>query len=377
MINLLINFATQKTGGGQNVALNFLYAIAKNPLSDVNCYYLVAKDSQIHRYLEKQGSKQYIIVSQNPVLRILFEFFLGWFYLNKLKINIVYSYFGYAWFPKRYPQISGSADSNLYFPEIDFWYGYRGINRLKKTLVDYYRICGVKRSSAVVFENEALEERGRSIYSLLNTCVIKPSIFVNENKLDFKLPCNVGKEVKRGLFLCGWHLNKKIMLIPLLAAELRTRKRPFAFFLTAPLDNSEEHKQFCELVRLHNVEDMVFITGPVHKDELSSLYTQIDYVFLLSKLESFSNNIIEAWFFRKPLLVADELWSRSICKEAAIYVNRDSVTDIADKLCFLLDSNTAYDQVIERGAKILHEYPTIQDRIKQEMEYIKYVFKHN
>ena len=378
MMNILINFSTLKAGGGQNVALNFLYAIQSRPMDDLDYWYLVAKDSEPHRYLAHAKSKKFIVAPRNALLRILFEFFLGWHVLRRHRIDIVYSYFGYAWFPKRWPQVSGSADSNLYFPEIDFWSGYRGFDRLKLRLKDGYRLCGVRRANAVVFENEAMEKRGRTFFGIRLTKTIKPSICFSDTAQKFTLPSHgAGETAKKGLFLCGWHLNKNIMLIPPLAAEMRERKRAFVFILTAPLDNSTLHRQFCELVRKHGVEDRVLVVGPVKKDELSSLYDQIDFVFLLSKLESFSNNIIEAWHFRKPLIVADELWAKSICQDAAVYVARDSKVDIADRLYALLDSDPDYQGVINRGSDMLKNYPTIQERVNQELDYIRYVHQNS
>jgi glycosyltransferase involved in cell wall biosynthesis len=374
-LRLLVNFSTLKTGGGQNVAFNFLYAIDACPMDDIEFYYLVAKDSEVHQYLQRTKSGHYIVAPSNAALRILFEIFLGWYFLKKLEIDIVYSYFGYAWFPKRWSQVSGSVDSNLYYPEIDFWKGYPWISRLKRGLIDFYRLRSVKRANAVVFENKALEEQGRRIHGLKDTKLIKPSIFFSENNSDFKMPSYVSDNGKRGLFLCGWHLNKNIMLIPELAMEMRERKRSFTFLLTAPVDDSKLHKQFSELIEKYKVGEMIFITGPVNKDELYSLYSQIDFVFLLSKLESFSNNIIEAWYFGRPLIVADELWSRSICGDAATYVDRDSVTDIADKLCELLDSSEKYSEKVKRGSRLLLNYPSIQERIKEEIDYVRYVFQ--
>jgi glycosyltransferase involved in cell wall biosynthesis len=376
MLTILINFSTLKGGGGQNVALNFLYAVDSCRFEGVEFYYLAAKDSEVHRCLKQDKAKNYIVVPRNPLLRILYEVFTGWYFLTKLKIDIVYSYFGYAWFPKSWPQITGSADSNLYFPEIDFWSGYQGLGRLKRRIVDFYRVCGIKRSNAVIFENEALEERGRQLYGLGHTKTIKPSIYFNDKKLEFRLPADCMKGSKSGLFLCGWHLNKNIMLIPELAAEMRKRNHHFRFFLTAPPDGSSEHREFSKLISKHKAGDMVFITGPVLKDELESLYNQIDFVFLLSKLESFSNNIIEAWLFGKPLIISDEIWAHSICQEAAVYVNRDSVMDIAEKLCNLLDSNDSSNEMVKRGKDMLQQYPTIQDRMSEEIDYVRHVFQH-
>lgn len=358
------------------MAMNFLYAVQALPLGDIELCYLVAKNSEPHKFLQKGKINNFIVAPANPVARILFELFSGGYLLKKHQIDIVYSYFGYAWFPRRWRQLSGSADSNLYFPEIDFWSGYRGIARLKRWLVDKYRIFGIKRASAVVFENAAMEQRGRSIYKLRHTRFIMPSICTENKKETYTALKDFAPELKRGLFLCGWHLNKNVMLIPAIAAEMKKRGRPLAFVITAPRDNSVLHEKFSDLTRQYGVEDCVMVTGPVDKEQLGSLYEQIDYVFLLSKLESFSNTILEAWYYKKPLLIADELWSRAICHDAAIYMDRDDVKDIADKLTCLMDSRDTGIKVVENGVDMLGNYPSTKQRIGQEIEYVKYIFQN-
>ena len=71
-MRVLINFSTLKTGGGQNVALNFLYFTEAHRVEKITLFYLVAKNSEPHRYLVENGSKHYIAVSRNALKRILF-----------------------------------------------------------------------------------------------------------------------------------------------------------------------------------------------------------------------------------------------------------------------------------------------------------------
>ena len=114
----------------------------------------MAKNSAAHIFLIKNGYFNFTILSNNPIKRILFELFLSKKILVANNIDIIYTYFGIGMFAKRIPQVSGSADSNLYFPEIDFWSHYKGIPRFKKWLIDTYRLWGIKRASAVIFENK-------------------------------------------------------------------------------------------------------------------------------------------------------------------------------------------------------------------------------
>lgn len=356
--------------------MNFLHSFKKMKIYDDRIFFFVAKNSEPHQYLDKIHYPHFLVVPRNPLKRILFEVFRSNNYLKDNKIHIIYSYFGVGLYNKQIPQVSGSADSNLYFPEIDFWSDYRGIPRIIKWVIDMYRISGVKRAHAVVFENKALEIRAQKLFKLKKTALIKPSINFEFDSKNYSFPANVPESVPKGLFLCGWHPNKNFLIIPGIASELQRRGVPFHFIITAPLDNSLMQKKFEELILKYNVQDMISVVGQVRKDELKSLYDQIDYVFLLSKLESFSNNIIESWFFKKPLIVTDADWSRSICGEAALYVERDSINDIVEKILLIHSDSELRQRIISNGSIKLKEYPTIEERINQELEFLRNVYKN-
>lgn len=374
-MKIMINFSTLKSGGGQNVGMNFLYSIFETNLIRKNFYFFVAENSAIHNFLKLKNYSDYYVVSRNPIKRIIFEIFLSHKILSNNNIDIIYSYFGIGFFPKDIPQVSGSADSNLYFPEINFWSDYKGISRIKKKLIDKYRIWGIKRAAGVIYENKILEVRAKELYNLKNTIFIKPSINFNLEEVSIEIPLP-NSNVTKGLFLCGWQLNKNIMKIPEIAYELKKKGHDFNFILTAPLDNSVIHREFLAKVIKYNVSEMVSVIGQVSKNELKSLYSQVNYVFLLSKLESFSNNIIEAWYFDKPLIVSNELWSKSICRDAAIYVDRDSAVNIAEEIIKLNENNSQVNNLIAKGKIMLIEYPTIEERIREEMEYLTNVYKN-
>jgi glycosyltransferase involved in cell wall biosynthesis len=374
-MNILINLATLKKGGGQNVGLNFLHSLESLALKNENFHFFVAEGSAAYKFLLERQSEDYTVLSKNPIKRIIFELFSSKKILIDKKIDIIYTYFGIGMFTKKIPQISGSADSNLYFPEIDFWSHYKGIPRLKKWIVDSYRIWGLKRADAVIFENKIMEERSKELFGLKETTFIMPSINIELKSNN----CTLLKmnDRPKGLFLCGWQLNKNIMLIPEIASHLKKSKTPFQFILTAPKDKSVEHIRFIKLVELHNVKEYIEIIGPVKKEELPSLYQKINFVFLLSKLESFSNNIIESWFHRRLLFISDELWAKSICKEAALFVDRDNAMYIATHIKRIIKDEVLKNKIIEKASKEILNYPSINERTIAELNYIKKVYETN
>lgn len=374
-MKILLNFSTLKKGGGQNVALNFLYCFLEIKNHEDNYYFFVAKNSAIHKLLINKGVENFTVLPYNPVKRIIFEVFKSGKVLKKNKIDIIYSYFGFGLFPKHIIQITGSVDSNLYYPEIKFWDGYKGLSLLILKIIDKYRLYGLKRSHAIVFENKDLERRYRLLFNGDKpTITINPSI---NTKYGDKLIQLSGefKNYKKGLFLCSWQLNKNVMLIPEIASVFKSNKINFHFVLTAPNDNSILHQNFNSLCNKFGVSDMITVLGTIKKEELSDLYKQIDFVFLLSKLESFSNNIIEAYHFKKPLIISDEPWARSLCGDAAVYVDRNNPEEIFYAVNDLISNSCLYDKYVDLGCEELKKYPSIDEKMNQELKFIKDVFK--
>jgi len=213
-MKILINMATLKKGGGQNVALNFLASISNIEFDDVEFYFFVADGSDCHQFLLNAKNDNFRVVPSSPLKRIIFELMCAKSVMSRENVDIIYTYFGIGFFRTKIPQVSGSADSNLYFPEIDFWSHYKGLDRLKKKVVDSYRIWGLKRASAIIFENKAMESRSKKLFNLKQTTFIKPSINLDTDIANFN--SSVSNKHK-GLFLCGWQLNKNIMIIPEIA----------------------------------------------------------------------------------------------------------------------------------------------------------------
>ena len=370
----LLNFATLKKGGGQNVGLNMIKCLILEKYDLTKFAFVVATGSSIETELKNSGVKDIILAPQNPIKRIIFELINGEKIITQYKIDVIYTLFGIGLYPKRCVQISGSADSNIFFPEINFWEEYKGFKRLRKLLVDRYRIYALKRASAVIFENQAIHKRAKKLFQLSNTLFSKPSInpYFPDQPLNFPL---ISSDTKIGLFLCGWQKNKNYNLIPSLLKEFKSHGLKFHIIITAPKSEKEHFDDFMLKSRNLGVEKMLTVIGSVNKNQLKNLFAKIDYVFLLSKLESFSNNIIESWFFKKVLVISNRKWSKGICKDGAIYVDRDSPKNIVQNICDLENDVNKKNSIIANGSKILKTYPTMKEKIDLELTYIKSLYE--
>ena len=323
---------------------------------------------------------EYITFPSNAISRIIKEIFILPTLIKKYKINLVYTYFGFTVLNRNVIQICGNAVSNIFYPEIKFWSEYQGCQLFKRKLIDKYRMWGVKRAHGVIFENMEMKNRAVNMFGLDKKKVvfIRPSIFENYSSKNDHSHNDIKKNSSnklRLLFLCGWQLNKNVMRIPEIALELAKYTEDFEIVLTAPKDYSKNHIIFERKVKDLGVYKYINHLGIIDKINLASLYKSIDIVLLLSKLESFSNNIIEAWFYKKPLLITDSDWSRSICKEAAFYVDRDNIQNIAKSVIFIANNaNNSINKCILRGTAELKKYPTLKDKTILELAFIKKIY---
>ena len=369
-MNIVINFSTLKSGGGQNVAMNFLSGIEGFKSTGIKITYWVADGSEPHNFLIEKHENNFLVLPGNPLKRIIAELILSRFWLRSRSIDLVYSYFGFAWIPRNVKQVVGAADSNLFFPEIDFWKSDKGFRRLKRYLVDEYRKFGLRRANHVIFENVSMMERAESLLGLVNTSYVKPSIIYGNSALNFDYP-KLDARLVTGLFLCGWHTNKNVLIIPRLIKACAVRGVKLTINFSASYDGSPLSNEFEEIVDELGVRDSINMMGSIAKEDLPSVYKASDVVFLLSALESFSNNIIEAWTFKRFLIISDEEWSRSICDSAAIYVSRNDPSKIASELLGLIQEKRIRTKVEYAAEEALVSYPSIYERINAELQLIK------
>jgi len=371
---VLINTSNLKKGGGQNVALNFLHGLFEINDNKNIYYFLVVENSPIHQFLKQKKQQNILTTSSSPGKRVFLEFFKFSSVFKKLNIDIIYTYFGYGLFKCRIPQVCGVAISNVFFPEIKFWQG-GFFNVFIRKMIDKYRIYGIKKANALIFENKIMEERSHSLFRISpkSTIYIPPSFnpYFEQKELNLQ---ELKQKTTKVLMLCEWQRNKNVMKVPEIASYIKKTNLDFQFIVTAPEDFSKEHKEFLKLIDKYGVKEMISIIGPVPKEKLSSLYSQIDIVLLMSKLESFSNNIIEAWYFKKPLAIHKAQWSKEICKDSAFYIDRNSPPDIAESLLKLKNSQSIQNELIRNGLKQLKNYPSIKEKIIMELSFIEKIY---
>ncbi len=376
-MNILVNFLSIKSGGGQKVAFNFVEQTSKINFKH-NIHYSVTRDTWIAEYLKTCKIKNIIIVEKSFMSRMWFHYITTRKIVRREKIDVIYTLFGISINSTNAISVVGSAYSNIYYPNEPFWPKTNKIKYMLFRIRDYYRLRSTLNADAIVFENDAMMGQARSVYGVSpkNSVFIPPSYSTSDSNIQLKH--NNGpraKKVYQGLMLTGYHFNKNIEIVPDILNELNHLNSGIRHSISISIHESDPRLLSIKAkAERYDVYDQMNFIGKIKPDKLSDVYARSDYVLLLSGMESFSNNIIEAWVYEKPLIISDKQWARSICKDAAIYVERENSNGIANNIDILQRNNELYTEMISKGKKELTHYPSPAEKVRRQYEFIETIF---
>jgi len=376
-MNILLNFYPVRAGGGQQVASNFMKIIANNPYNH-NWFIFAGTGSELDILAKSLMPESRILSLEYSYKNRLLKNGAIKEFLKKNKIDIIYSYGPILNISNNsIPQVLRSVYSNLYFPEIDFWKGNSRFTKLKKKLIDRFRLKQTLKADGLMFENESMLERAISIfnYPKSNVKYIEPSVTLfNEKEILGKYTyLNTIKDFKV-LYLSSWHLNKNIHILPHVAKVLSVRKFKIKFILSLDGSLPDIQEKLVEVIKQLKVQDYFEFVGKVDALHVHQVVKYSDALILLSKLECFSSNVMEAYKFEKPLIISDEEWAKSACKEAALYVDRDDAEMIAHQIQKLAANLGLQKKLINASNIRMKSFNQPEEKVKKQVVFLEDIF---
>jgi glycosyltransferase involved in cell wall biosynthesis len=140
--------------------------------------------------------------------------------------------------------------------------------------------------------------------------------------------------------------------IPLVRERLGGRK--LKLFLTCRLlsaDNPGSYRaeEAVALVKQLGIEESVAELGPVPYSLLHRVYRACNIYVTTAYAESFAHPLVEAMASGLRVVASDLAVHREICREAAIYFQRFSPTELAEQVCRVAANGELSKQLSERG----------------------------
>lgn len=168
--------------------------------------------------------------------------------------------------------------------------------------------------------------------------------------------------VYRFLTLTSYYPHKNLDLIPSVIGALRDVFRSRVEFI---LTLTEE--QYRERIGAH-IPSQVRLTGPIRPQEAPSLYRECDAMLLPTLAECFSASYPEAMKMKKPIITTDLGFSRSICKDAALYFQPCDPNSAAKQVERLVSNPGLQAELKELGEARLSRFHSAAERAERILE---------
>jgi len=367
-MNIVVNCLPLKTGGGVQVGLDFLNQVDQHG-SEHNWWLVIRQGSPFESLRLSSNIKLLRSVKDTILSRLFFEWFGSRKALQDLEADVVFTVFGPQWpGASHFVNVVGCAYSNLFYPEIDFWNSLPLRRRFWKKLVDRVRLSRFLQADVRIMESEVLAQRAIDLYSLpTNTvfCVKAAAsslVSITAEHRETKERCEHLPSCRKVLLISGFQENKNISTLKEAALHYkRSGIDDVCFVLTLPKEQPEVRK-FMSEVRAQGLEGHIYNFGSVPQQGCSELYRQCDLVVLPSTLESFSNTIAESWAMKKPLIISDLDWARSLCGDGAMYFRHKDAEDLTSVIDRLFSNPEHIESIIRKGSQRLAQYPSAEER---------------
>jgi glycosyltransferase involved in cell wall biosynthesis len=359
-MRVLLDLSPLKTGGGVQIALNFLDAVREHP-DGVEWLFLLPDVGP----LSKLSVTPLVAHSPSaPLSRAHFEYRVLPKLLLANDIDIIFTHFGPGLpHPTSVKSVVGVAYPIICYPDSPFWRYLPALRRLRQIAINKGRLARLRSADHLIVETPIMKERLSRYAGIaaerMTVAAPYPSQYVSASDVyarDENRPFNF-------LLLSGLSFHKNLWRLPRVARELLDLGvSRFTFTLSV----SEKAWAGAGLSKdpdfLKTSEHFVF-TGAVPPQEVGKLYAGADALVSLSDLESFSNNYMEAWQARVPLLVSDRDFARHICGASALYAEPHDPQAVAHQLIRLANDPALREQLVAAGVELLGMLPTPAEKL--------------
>lgn len=352
MRNLLFDLSAIKTGGGAQRALNFINVLNSVDITTYNVFILKPK-GYFEDITKSSSIKKIIHTPSNFILRYIYENTILKYIIKNHNIQTVMTFAGTGIpLPNNVKSLVGVAYPIICYNDSPYWKYIKKSKYIKQRVKNYFRIRRLKKATMLFVQTSIMQSR---LSLTLNRpqnkiyiCPPSPSSFLMEssNTNDNKI-----------LLLSGNDSHKNLWRLYDVAKRLKSNNVSCKFILSVTKSNWLQSLSL-KKIDFTLIDEYFIFYGPVSSDKIQFLYDESKFLLQLSDLESFSNNYMEAWKARIPLIVSDRDFAREICKSSALYVDPHNTQDVADKIHLLLNNINLQNTLIQNGDNILRKLPT-------------------
>lgn len=169
--------------------------------------------------------------------------------------------------------------------------------------------------------------------------------------------------------------HKNIDLIPYVIKELKTLGYSnFTFMVTIP--EGKFLNKFNRIVEELGVTEHIENMGYIKLDKVASLYEVSDILFLPTLLEVFSVTYLEAAHYGLPIVTTDLPFSRSVCRDKALYFKPKDPHSAALNLYSLMNKSSVYEEFERNSKMLIRDYQNADEIYKKHFSTLEYFYSN-
>ncbi len=360
MKTVLFDFSSITSGGGVQLAMNFIDKIINNITKiGINPVLLLPQKGDLSKISGIKYFKIYRIKS-SYIQRFIFEYSeLALIYKTE-KIDIIYTFFGPGLpHPKSIKSIVGVAYPIICYPKSSFWKYINNKLKIRQYILNKFRVYRLRKySDLIILETEVMKDRINTYCKIdkqrLTVLPPSPTEYIEEREYQ---DCKTGI-LKIGI-LSGNSPHKNLWRLPeIIRGILSTGFNNFKMVISI-----NEHMGSQIFNNKNDLFEYFEFFGTVQVNKIQKFYNYIDVMMNISDLESFSNNYMESWKTGKPIISSNRDFAKNILKKSAYYVEPHEPFISGVKLGNWFNNEMpGTNKMVIDGKKLLSELPTQKNR---------------
>ena len=361
-MKILLDLGAIKTGGGAQLAVNFLEYLEQHAARDHDFALLIPEIGPLAALERRRGYLRVLVSPRSYRERLRLENGELQRFIADAGIDAIFTFFG-AGLPHPPPvrSVVSVAYPVICYPESPYWVNAGIKERLQVRALNWMRVRRLRQASSIIAETEIMKARVSKVlrFPVERIRVIPPAVSAHVRHLERA----DGEPARRFAFVSGIETHKNLWRLYEIARYAVARGfRDFTFHLTVTRD-AYLQRVVGRLPDMRIIDRHFSFIGPVAPREIMQVYASADCVVSLSDLESFSNNYMEAWKVGLPLIVSDRDFARAICGTSALYVDPHHTEAVVDGLMRVHSDPVLRRCMVAEGKRRLDELPTLQQRI--------------
>ena len=146
------------------------------------------------------------------------------------------------------------------------------------------------------------------------------------------------------------------------------------FHITIP-ENTPFYNKIYNKAKELGVNDKIINHGYCTQEKLANLYKSMDLCFIPTLLEVFSASLLEAMYFKLPIIATDFEFNRDVSLNSALYYKPMDENDASSKIAQLVNDKNLQKELISRSSKIIINYLDYKKHYMQTVDFLEYVAK--